>query len=143
MKSPIPKMENMESKWWVVDAKGVILGRLATKVARVIRGKEKAYYTPHLDTGDSVIVINADKIKVTGNKLLQNKHKRFSGYPGGLRETTWEKVLQKHPERLVEHAVKGMLPKNRLGRKLFKKLHVYASAEHPHKAQKPEILEVK
>jgi large subunit ribosomal protein L13 len=143
VKSPIPKLDQIESKWWVIDAKGQILGRLATKIARIIRGKEKPYYTPHLDTGDNVIVINADKIKVTGNKMLDNVHKRFSGYPGGQRTTSWAIVMEKYPERLIEHAVKGMLPKNRLGRKLYKKLHVYASAEHPHSAQKPEILEVK
>ena len=143
MKSPIPKKEDIEQKWWVVDAEGMILGRLATKIARVIRGKEKAIYTPHLDTGDHVIVINADKIRVTGNKLKNNVHKRFSGYPGGLRTKTWAEVLEKHPERIMEHAVRGMLPKNRLGRKLFKKLHVYAAPAHPHQAQNPETLVIK
>ncbi len=143
MKSPIPKKENIESKWWVVDAEGQILGRLASKIARIIRGKEKPYYTPHLDTGDHVIVVNADKVRVTGNKMLQNVHKRFSGYPGGQRHKSWAEVMEKHPERLIGHAVKGMLPKNRLGRKLFKKLHVYASPDHPHRAQQPEVLKLR
>jgi len=142
MKSPIPKQADFEKKWWVIDAEGRVLGRMATKIARIIRGKEKPYYTPHLDTGDFVIVINADKVAVTGNKLQANIHKRFSGYPGGQRTKTWAEILEKHPERLIEHAVKGMLPKNRLGRRLFKKLFVYAAPDHPHKAQKPETLDI-
>ena len=142
MKSPIPKNDIIEHRWWVIDADGQILGRLATKIARLIRGKEKPIYTPHLDTGDHVIVINAEKVKVTGKKLETNVHKRYSGYPSGQRTHNWAYVLKKHPERLVEHAVKGMLPKNRLGRRLFKKLHVYTGPEHPHQAQKPESLAV-
>ncbi|HHS50991.1 MAG TPA: 50S ribosomal protein L13 [candidate division Zixibacteria bacterium] len=142
MKSPTPNKELIEHKWWVIDAEGLILGRMATKVARIIRGKEKPIYTPHLDTGDHVIVVNAEKIKVTGNKLETNVHKRFSGYPSGQRQTKWATVLEKNPERLVEHAVKGMLPKNRLGRRLFKKLHVYAGPQHPHQAQMPEALTI-
>ncbi len=142
MKSPIPKKQEIEKKWWVVDAEGQILGRLATRVASILRGKDKPIYTPHLDVGDNVIVINAAKVKVTGDKLKNNVHKRYSGYPGGQRTKTWGQVLDKYPERLIEHAVKGMLPKNRLGRKLYRKLHVYASSEHPHTAQKPEPLKL-
>ncbi|MCK5832811.1 50S ribosomal protein L13 [bacterium] len=142
MKSLTPKKEAIDHKWWVIDADGLILGRMATKVARIIRGKEKPIYTPHLDTGDHVIVINADKIRVTGKKLEMNVHKSFSGYPGGQREKKWGEVLEKNPERLIEHAVKGMLPKNRLGRRLFKKLHVYAGPEHPHIAQQPTALTI-
>ena len=142
MKSLTPKKSEIEHGWWVVDAEGLILGRMASKIARIIRGKEKPIYTPHLDTGDHVIVVNAEKIRVTGNKLEANVHKSFSGYPAGQRERKWSEVLAKHPERIVEHAVRGMLPKNRLGRKLFKKLHVYACPEHPHIAQQPKELKI-
>jgi large subunit ribosomal protein L13 len=142
MKSLTPKKNEIEHKWWVVDAEGMILGRMASRVAGIIRGKEKPIYTPHLDTGDHVIVINAEKIRVTGTKLEDNVHKRYSGYQGGQRQIKWSEVLAKHPERLVEHAVKGMLPKNRLGRRLFKKLHVYSGPEHPHIAQQPKELKI-
>ena len=142
MKSPIPKKEDIDRAWWVVDARDQSLGRLASRVARIIRGKEKPYYTPHLDTGDHVIVVNADKVTLNEGKLRNLVHKRFSGYPGGQRVQTYGEILKKHPERIVEHAVKGMLPKNRLGRRLNKKLHVYAGPEHPHRAQKPKQLEV-
>jgi len=141
MESRIPKENDIDRKWYVIDATDKVLGRLATEVARIIRGKNKAYFTPHLDTGDFVVVVNAEKIKVTGKKMLLGQHKRYSGYPGGLRTTTWGEVLQKNPEKLIEHAVKGMLPKNRLGRRLFKKLHVYIGPEHNHQAQKPEPYE--
>jgi large subunit ribosomal protein L13 len=143
MKSPIPKEDQIEHRWWVIDANGIVLGRLATKAAMLIRGKEKPIYTPHLDTGDNVIIINAGKVAITGRKLGENVHKRFTGYPGGLRTINWGDILLTHPERLVEHAVKGMLPKNRLGRKLYQKLHVYAGPVHPHKAQMPQTLELK
>ncbi|RKZ31262.1 50S ribosomal protein L13 [bacterium] len=142
MKTPIPKKDEIVKNWWVMDAEGMVLGRLAARVARLLRGKEKPHYTPHLDTGDHVIVVNAGKIKVTGRKLEKNVHKRFSGYPGGLRERNWADILKNKPEKLVEHAVKGMLPKNRLGKRLFKKLHVYAGPDHPHRAQKPQTLEI-
>ncbi len=142
MKSPTPKQNEINHKWWVLDAEGLILGRMAAKVARVIRGKEKPIYTPHLDTGDHVIVVNAEKIQFTGKKLELNVHKSFTGYPGGLREKKWAEVLDKNPEKIVEHAVKGMLPRNRLGRRLFKKLHVYSGADHPHVAQQPEVLTI-
>jgi len=141
MKSTVPNMDTIDHKWWIVDAEDEILGRLATKIARLIRGKNKPIYTPHLDTGDHVIVVNAEKVSVKGRKLEAKTHKRYSGYPGGQRTHSWAYVLENHPERLIEHAVKGMLPKNRLGRKLFKKLHVYTGPEHPHKAQKPEPYE--
>jgi large subunit ribosomal protein L13 len=135
------KNSDNENKWFVVDAEGMVLGRLATLVASRIRGKHNPMYTPHADTGDSIIVINADKIVLTGRKWSQKKYYRHSGYVGGIKEIAADKLLEKRPEDLVRFAVKGMLPKNRLGRKLNKKLHVYAGSEHPHAAQKPEILE--
>ena len=142
MKSPIPKTDEIEHRWWVVDAEGLVLGRLATKVAALIRGKTKEIYTPHLDTGDNVIVVNASKIVVTGRKLDGNFHKHYTGYPGAQRTHSWRQVLERHPERLIEHAVKGMLPKNKLGDKLIKKLKVYAGATHPHQAQRPKELKL-
>lgn len=141
-KTFVTKKENVEREWFVVDASGQTLGRLAAQVARVLRGKHKPIYAPATDTGDYVIVVNAEKIHVTGRKLDQKMYYRHSGYPGGLREITLRNLLQKHPTRVVEYAVQGMLPKNRLGRKMFKKLKVYAGPEHPHKAQQPKPLEV-
>lgn len=129
-------------KWYVIDAKGVILGRLATKVATILRGKHKPTYTPHVDCGDAVIVINAKEIRVTGRKMKLKTYKRYSGYPGGLKETTLEKLLQTKPIEPVKHAIKGMLPKGPLGRDMFKKLKVYAGDKHPHIAQAPKVLEV-
>lgn len=129
-------------KWFVVDAEGLVLGRLATQVAARIRGKLNPLFTPHADLGDSVIVINADKIALTGNKLKEKKYYRHSGYVGGLKEITAEKLMEKNPEALIMNAVKGMLPKNRLGRQLIKKLRVYAGATHPHEAQQPETLKM-
>lgn len=128
--------------WWVVNADGAVLGRLASQVAARLRGKHNPAFTPHVDTGDSVIVINASKIKLTGRKLDQKNYYRHSGYIGGLKSITARKLLEKRPEELIRHAVKGMLPKNRLGRQLFKKLKVYAGNEHPHSAQQPEIIEL-
>jgi len=128
--------------WYVVDADGKVLGRLATKVAEVLRGKHKAKFTPNADIGDFVIVVNAEKVKLTGKKLTEKNYHHHSGYMGGLKTTTPEKVLQKHPERLVEWAVRGMLPKTRLGDRLFTKLKVYAGPDHPHKAQQPKALAV-
>ena len=133
---------NIERKWYVVDAEGKTLGRLAAEVAKILRGKHKPTFTPHADTGDHVIVVNAEKVRVTGKKLLQKEYFRHSGYPGGFRFTTLAMMLEKHPERVIEMAVKGMLPKNKLGAQQYRKLNVYAGAEHPHAAQKPEVLEL-
>lgn len=135
-------MDQIEQKWYVVDAAGKTLGRLASTVATILRGKNKPYFTPHLDTGDFVIVVNADKIHVTGKKSQQKVYSRYTGYPGGLRQVNFETLKRTHPERIVQKAVWGMLPHNRLGRKLLKKLHVYTGNEHPHAAQKPESLEL-
>lgn len=136
------KSSDNPNKWWVVDADGAILGRLASQVAARLRGKYNPMYTPHADTGDSVVVINAAKVKLTGRKLDQKHYYRHSGYVGGIKEITARKLLEKRPEDVIVHAVKGMLPKNRLGRKLCKKLKVYAGAEHPHSAQLPTTLEI-
>ncbi len=140
MKTFMASPEKIERKWYVVDADGCTLGRLSSEVAKVLRGKNKPTYTPHVDTGDYVIVINAEKIKVTGKKLDQKMYYHHSDYVGGLKETTLKEMLAKHPERVIEFAVKGMLPKGPLGRQMYTKLHVYAGAEHPHVAQKPETL---
>ena len=139
----IAKTAEIERKWYVVDATDLTLGRLASQVAAVLRGKNKPIYTPHIDTGDYVIVINADKIKVTGKKLDQKIYYNHSDYVGGMKETTLKEMLAKKPEYVIDHAVKGMLPKGPLGRQMFTKLHVYAGAEHGHEAQKPEVLEIK
>jgi large subunit ribosomal protein L13 len=136
------KHSDNPNKWWVVDAEGLVLGRLASEVAARIRGKYNPMYTPHVDTGDSVVVINAEKIKLTGRKLDQKNYYRHSGYIGGLKTITARKLLEKRPEDLIINAVRGMLPKNRLGRQLNKKLKVYAGAEHPHEAQQPENLKI-
>jgi large subunit ribosomal protein L13 len=136
------KSSDNADKWWVVDADGAILGRLASEVAARIRGKHNPLYTPHADTGDSVIVLNADKIVLTGKKWDQKCYYRHSGYIGGLKTTTAKELLKKKPEDIVRFAVKGMLPKNKLGRKLFKKLKVYTGDKHPHSAQQPEDLKL-
>lgn len=135
------KPYEVEREWVVVDAQDQILGRLATRVATILRGKHKPIYTPHVDCGDYVIVVNAEKVRVTGRKMDQKMYYRHSGYPGGLRQIDLRRQLQLHPERVIEAAVRGMLPKNRLGRKLFKKLKVYAGPTHPHQAQQPRTLE--
>lgn len=135
--------DKIDRKWYVVDAEGCTLGRLASEVANVLRGKNKPIYTPHVDCGDYVIVVNADKIKVTGKKLDQKIYYRHSEYVGGMKETTLRELLAKKPERVIELAVKGMLPKGPLGRSLYTKFHVYAGAEHTHAAQKPEVMEIK
>ena len=140
MKTFMPSPSTIEKKWYVVDATDMTLGRLASEVAKVLRGKNKPYFTPFIDTGDYVIVINAEKIKVTGKKLDQKTYWHHSDYIGGQKETTLRKMLQEKPERVIEHAVKGMLPKGSLGRQMFTKLHVYAGPEHEHAAQKPEVL---
>ncbi len=142
MSTQVAKEQEVVRDWYVVDLADVVLGRAATEIARVLRGKHKAIYTPSVDTGDFVIVVNADKIKLTGNKLADKKYYRHTGYPGGLREITAGKLLDKKPEMLVQAAVKGMLPKNKLGRKMFRKLKVYAGGEHPHAAQQPKELKI-
>ncbi len=136
------KQSDIEEKWWVVDAQDAILGRLATVVAARLRGKHNPMFTPHIDCGDSVIVVNAEKIQLTGRKLDQKNYYRHSGFMGGIKSITARKLLEKRPEDLVRSAVKGMLPKNRLGRQIFKKLKVYAGDSHPHDAQQPEVLEL-
>ncbi len=143
MKSFMASPSTIERKWYVVDAADHTLGRLASEVANVLRGKNKPIYTPHMDTGDYVIVVNADKIKVSGKKLEQKIYYKHSDYVGGMKETTLKEMLAKKPEYVIEHAVKGMLPKGPLGRQMYKKLHVYAGPEHEQAAQKPEVLEIK
>ena len=140
MNSFMANPAKVERKWYVVDATGYTLGRLASEVAKVLRGKNKPIFTPHIDTGDYVIIVNAEKIKVTGKKLDQKIYYHHSDYVGGMKETTLREMLAKKPEKVVELAVKGMLPKGPLGREMFTKLHVYAGEEHPHTAQKPEVL---
>jgi len=132
------KKETVERKWYIVDAENEVVGRLCSKIAHVLRGKHQPHYTPHVDCGDYVIVINADKIRFTGNKWAQKEYLTYSGYPGGQKSTTAQELMQKKPTKVVENAVKGMLPKNRLGRAIFKKLYVYAGGEHPHDAQQPQ-----
>lgn len=140
MKTFSAKKEDIQRKWYLVDADRKILGRMASEVAKILRGKHKPIYTPHVDTGDHVIVINAGKIQLTGNKRQEKFYARHSGYPGGFKSVIAEKLLAQKPERVIEIAVKGMLPKNKLGRAMFKKLQVYAGANHPHQAQQPEVL---
>ena len=142
MKTYATKASDIKREWFVVDAAGQNLGRLATRIATVLRGKHKTIFTPGMDVGDYVIVVNADKVAVTGQKLAQKMYYRHSLYPGGLTETSLEKMLRTHPTRVIEFAVRGMLPKNRLGRAMIKKLKVYAGGTHPHEAQKPRVLEV-
>ncbi len=140
MKTEFAKKQTVEHKWYVVDAQDVVLGRLAAEIARRLRGKHKPNFSPHVDTGDYIIVVNADKIRLTGAKLDNKMYYRHSGYPGGLKTISARQLLRRKPERVLEHAVKGMLPKNRLGRQMYKKMKVYASPEHPHTAQQPEAL---
>ena len=140
MKTFMASPATIDRKWYVVDAEGMTLGRLASEVAKVLRGKNKAIFTPHIDTGDYVIVVNAEKIKVTGKKLEQKIYYNHSDYVGGMRETTLAEMMAKKPEKVIELAVKGMLPKGPMGRDMIKKLHVYAGAEHANQAQKPEVL---
>lgn len=138
MKTRIPKKDDIEHKWWLINAEGKVLGRLATEVAVLLRGKRKAYFTPFLDTGDFVVIVNAEKVVVTGNKAEQKVYYSHSGYPGGLRTRSFEEMMAKKPEEVVRRAVWGMIPKNRLGRGLAKKLKVYRGPTHPHQAQNPE-----
>lgn len=142
MSSYVQKPHEVERKWYLVDATDKTLGRLSSKIASMLRGKHKPIFTPHVDCGDYVVVINAEKVKVTGKKLEDKEYKRHSGYPGGLKTVTLEKMLEDKPEDVMIHAVKGMLPKGKLGRQLLKKLRVYKGAEHDHSAQKPEKLEI-
>jgi large subunit ribosomal protein L13 len=142
MKSYIAKPAEVQRKWYVVDAEGKNLGRLSSEIASILRGKNKPTFTPHVDCGDNVIVVNAEKVAVTGKKLKEKIYVTYSGFPGGKKEITMEEMLAKKPEEVVKHAVKGMLPKGKLGRQMFKKLHVYAGPEHKHEAQKPETLEI-
>ena len=143
MKTVSAKKEEVQHEWYLVDATDRILGRLATQIANVLRGKNKPIFTPHVDTGDFIIVTNAEKVKLTGKKLENKRYYRHSGYPGGFRVRTAQEVLKKKPEDLITLAVKGMLPKNRLGSKLLTKLKVYAGKAHPHEAQQPKVLELK
>ena len=142
MTTYIAKPKDIQRVWYIVDAKDKVLGRLASKIAAVLIGKGKVIYSPHQDTGDEVIVINASKVKTTGNKFADKVYKRYSAYPGGLREVNLATKMKKHPDYVVRHAVKGMLPKNKLGAKLLKKLKVYADENHPHKAQNPKLITV-
>ena len=142
-KTFVTKNTDVQREWFVVDAAGQTLGRLATRVASMLRGKHKPIFTPAVDVGDYVVIVNADKIHVTGRKMDQKIYYRHSRYPGGLKEITLRNLLHKHPTRVIEHAVRGMLPKNRLGRQMFKKLKVYAGPNHPHEAQQPQSLELK
>ncbi|MDD2364098.1 MAG: 50S ribosomal protein L13 [Eubacteriales bacterium] len=142
MKTFMAKAESVDRRWLLVDAEGQTLGRLATQIATFLRGKHKAEYTPHVDTGDFVIVINADKVVVTGNKEMQKLYRRHSGYPGGMKEVSYQDMMKKHPERILESAVRGMLPKNSLGRQMYRKLKVYTGPDHPHAAQEPELIEI-
>jgi len=142
MKTPIAKTDDISRDWYVVDATDLVLGRMAAKVATILRGKHKALFSPHLDIGDFVIVVNAEKVRFTGRKWDQKVYYRHSGYPGGISGVTARRMRDEHPERIIEYAVKGMLPKNRLGSRLLKKLKVYAGPDHPHKAQMPQTLTV-
>ena len=143
MPTSMPKESDIQRKWYVVDAQGQVLGRLASRVATVLRGKHKPTFSPHLDVGDHVVVINAEKVQLTGRKLKDKQYRWHTGYIGGLKEVSAETMLRTHPDRVIEWAVEGMLPKNRLGRAMAKKLKVYRGAEHPHDAQQPQPLEIK
>lgn len=142
MNSYMAKAETVDRKWYVVDAEGKVLGRVASEVAQILRGKHKAEYTPHVDVGDFVIIVNAEKVVLTGNKWDKKMHRYHTGYVGGLKEITYKQFVQRNPRKMMEVAVKGMLPKNSLGRAMFKKLKVYAGNEHPHQAQSPQTLEI-
>ncbi len=142
MKTFSAKPETVERDWYIVDAEDKTLGRLSTEIARRLRGKHKPVYTPHVDTGDYIVVINAEKVRVTGNKAADKMYHHHTGYPGGLKSINFNKLIEKAPERVIETAVKGMLPKNPLGRAMFKKMKVYAGAEHPHTAQQPIALDI-
>ncbi len=142
MKTFSAKAEEIERKWFLIDAEDKVLGRLASQVSRILRGKHKPIFTKHVDTGDHIVIINAEKVRLTGKKVSQKIYYRHSQYPGGLKEIGVERMLKEHPERVIEFAVRGMMPHNRLGRQMLKKLRVYAGNEHPHEAQQPELLEI-
>ena len=142
MKTFSAKPKDIERRWYLIDAKDQVLGRMATRIADLLRGKNKPIYTPHMDTGDFVVVVNAEKVVVTGRKAEQKEYQRYSGYPGGLKRIPYKRMLRTHPERIIEHAVRGMIPHNRLGRAVIKKLKVYAGPNHPHEAKQPEILKI-
>lgn len=143
MKTHSAKASEVDRKWFLADADGKVLGRLATEVARILRGKHKPMFTPHVDTGDHVVIVNAAKVRVTGtNKPDQKVYTRFSGYPGGLKSTSLRRMLETRPEFVLEHAIRGMLPKNKLGRQMLKKVRIYAGSDHPHQAQMPEAIDV-
>lgn len=142
MKTFNAKAETVRRDWYLIDAAGKTLGRLSTEIARRLRGKHKPEYTPHVDTGDYIVVVNAEKIQVTGRKADEKVYQHYTGFPGGVKSITFDKLLQKAPVRIIEHAVRGMLPKNPLGRAMFRKLKVFAGAEHPHAAQQPQTLEL-
>jgi large subunit ribosomal protein L13 len=145
LKTYIAREKEIEEskRWYIIDAEGQVLGRMASKIAHILRGKNKPIYSPHQDVGDYIVVVNAEKIKLTGKKMEQKTYFRHSGYPGGVTQTPVSLMLQRHPERVVEYAVKRMMPKNALGRDMFKKLKVYAGSDHPHKAQQPQTLDLK
>jgi large subunit ribosomal protein L13 len=143
VKTYYAKPGEVQRDWVLVDASDMVLGRLSTRIAEILKGKTKPQYTPHVDVGDFVVVINAEKIRLTGNKAEDKNYYSHSGYPGGLKEVSFKRMLEKHPERIIEKAVKGMLPKNSLGRSMGKKLKVYAGPEHPHEAQNPQLIELK
>lgn len=142
MKTFLPSEKDIKRNWWLVNAEGLELGRLASRIALLLQGKRKRIYTPHIDTGDFVVVVNAEKVKLTGKKLDTKIYYHHSGYPGGLKSHTARQILETHPERLIQLAVKRMLPKNKLGRKMLKRLKVYRGPEHPHEAQKPQELDI-
>jgi large subunit ribosomal protein L13 len=142
LKTYYAKPNEVEREWVLIDAEDMVLGRVASEAARILKGKHKPQYTPHVDTGDFVVIINADKIRVTGTKAAKKTYYRHSGFPGGLKSETFTEAMAKHPERVIEHAVKGMLPKNTLGRAMGKKLKVYAGSEHPHMAQQPRQIKI-
>ena len=142
MKTYYAKPQEVEREWVLIDAEDQVLGRVATKAATILKGKHKPQYTPHVDTGDFVVIVNADKIRVTGTKATDKVYSRHTGYPGGLKQETFEEAMAKHPERVIEHAVKGMLPKNTLGRAMGKKLKVYVGPDHPHTAQQPRKIDM-
>ncbi|MCF6461704.1 50S ribosomal protein L13 [Clostridium sp. Cult3] len=142
MKSYMAKPNEIHRKWYIIDAEDKVLGRLASEVAAILRGKHKPIYTPHVDTGDYVIIINADKVRLTGKKLEQKEYRYHTGYPGGLKSVPYSRMMKENPERAIQLAVKGMLPKNRLGRQMIKKLRVYSGPEHNHEAQQPEVYEI-
>ena len=142
MKTTLPKADSIERKWWLIDAKDLVLGRMSVKIANLLRGRHKAIYTPHIDTGDHVVVINAEKVKVTGNKEDQKDYMFYTGYFGNEKRVGLSTFRETHPEFIIKHSVKGMLPKNKLAREMIKKLKIYAGEEHPHEAQNPQTIQI-